>query len=343
MDNKHRSKNNAGQSVQDAIGVAFAQIHQLGSIGQSPGIFPNGIGSVELEVGVAADSGFHIAIKIADASPIPLPRQLDAEKATVESDTDVHASFNAEGHHLVALIMEQDLKLHFPQTMKRIQKELDDGGRTLLQAATFPDDIRQSHPETKPFHFIDIPIQEGGPENPPLPAAPHIISKIAEFTAVLRRRGSTPQDRLDALSWLFHLFGDIHQPLHCAERISSLHPEGDRGGNSFALRGKARNLHSLWDSSVNFTSVPDVQVVQAILRTNPRRTLANELKETNVEEWARASYRIAKQYVYAPLREDPANPPRPSPSYLKKAQEIGRRQAALGGYRLADRLHEIFG
>ena len=41
--------------------------------------------------------------------------------------------------------------------------------------ATFPDDIRAQQPQTKPFHFIDIPLEEGGAVNPPLPASPHVL------------------------------------------------------------------------------------------------------------------------------------------------------------------------
>ncbi len=42
--------------------------------------------------------------------------------------------------------------------------------------------------------------------------------------------------------------GDIHQPLHCAER------DGDKGGNTrlvfYPGSRKAVNLHSVWDNSL---------------------------------------------------------------------------------------------
>jgi len=256
-------------------------------------------------------------------------------------DGNVTATFNAEGHHVIAQIAQLDLTQNFPQVMKKVQKILDDGGRDLLTAATFPDDIRDSHPETKPFHFVDIPFRDGGPINPPLPHVPHVISKISEFSAALQQHNGSPLERVDNLSWLIHLFGDIHQPLHCIEHISNLHPGGDRGGNSFLLKGKAKNLHSLWDSSVDFTNNSGQQLVNDIAKEHSRNSLKTDLQNTNLEDWARASFALARKFAYAPLQENPAAPPTPSKAYLKKAQEIGQRQAALAGYRLADRLRKI--
>src|SRR5262249_21073784 len=241
-------------------------------------------------------------------------------EVTITMDGDVEVTFNAEGHHIIALIMEQDLTHQFPQTMKKVNKILKNGGRTLLAAATFPDDIRATHPETKQFHFVDMPFQAGGPVNPPLPHTPHVISKIADFSVALKQVNATAQQRVDALSWLIHLFGDIHQPLHCIERISELHPGGDRGGNSFQLKGQAHNLHSLWDSSVSFTNNESPQLALDIMSEHSRPDLAADLAHTEVESWARASFALARKFAYGPLQENPANPPTPSAAYLKKAE-----------------------
>ncbi len=324
--------------IEDLIEAAFTQIKQLGAAEESSRLFPNGVGTLDLEVASGPDH--RVSLRISGALAPPASDQ-DSSAFLVMEDGSI-PKFNAEGHHIVALIAESDLKQTFPQTMKKVQKILDDGGRTFMDAAVFPDQIRQSQPQTKPFHFVDIPIAAGGPPEPPLPATPHIISKIEDFTGVLRQGGSA-QARVDALSWLIHLFGDIHQPLHCAERISELHPAGDHGGNSFLLKGRAKNLHSLWDSSVSFSNPDDTQLAHDILAEHTRTKLATDLLVTSVEAWARASFRLAKKFAYGPLHENPAAPPTPSATYLKNAQKVGRRQAALGAYRLSNRLHEILG
>ena len=117
---------------------------------------------------------------------------------------------------------------------------------------------------------------------PPLPSAPHILTKIAESTATLKGSG-TAQEMVDALSWLIHLIGDIHQPLHCVTHITSQHPapEGDRGGNSFKLKGTPNNLHSVWDSSVSFQhNLDDSALASSIIQEHSRQLLAGDLKVT---------------------------------------------------------------
>jgi|GEM_PF-332845 len=331
----------SAQSNESLIESAFTQIRLLGSAEQSSLLFPNGVKSLELEISAASGTtpGGILSLKIS-AADAP---QIDSTKTSVAVmlEGDVEPTFNAEGHHVVAFILEQDLNQHFPGEMQKVQKILDDGGRTLTKAATFPDDIRNSHPETKPFHFVDIPFRDHGPSEPPLPHSPHVISQISEFSETLKNTSASHKDRVDALSWLIHLFGDIHQPLHCIEHINEFHPGGDRGGNSFLLKGKARNLHSLWDSSVNFKNAIEQELAVGIIKQHPRSSLQSVLQNKNVEDWARSSFDLAKKFAYGPLHENPAKPPTPNASYLKKAEEIGRRQAAIAGYRLSDRLRSL--
>ena len=64
-----------------------------------------------------------------------------------------------------------------------------------------------------------------------------------------RQRALAPQDRAMLTAWIFHLVGDIHQPLHSSTLVSQrLFPEGDRGGNSIKLK-QSYNLHALWDGT----------------------------------------------------------------------------------------------
>jgi hypothetical protein len=64
--------------------------------------------------------------------------------------------------------------------------------------------------------------------------------------------------RTQALRFIIHLVGDIHQPLHCATRVTEQFPDGDRGGNSLMVRlvgtdGRAKKvkLHSYWDGGID--------------------------------------------------------------------------------------------
>ena len=324
------------------IEVVFSQLSRPEVADETLRLFPDGLGALDIDVDTGAGARVSLKLHARERESALGVGPADDDPAIL-LDGDVQATFNADGHRVIALMARQDLMQRSQKAMTQVQKVLDNGGRDLLAAATFPDDIRNTHPETKPFHFVDLPFEDGGPANPALPPPPHVVAKIAEFTAVLKRSGGSATEKVDALSWLIHLFGDIHQPLHCIEHISALHPAGDRGGNSFRLKGHATNLHSLWDSCVSFTPQDDQTLAQSILQEHSRQQLAAELSVTDVEKWARAGFGLAKQFAYGPLHENPAAPPKPSAAYLKKAEQIGRKQAVLAAYRLSDRLQAIFG
>lgn len=332
---------NVGVSTaQGLLDSIFGNLKDLKTGNGTSNLFPNGIRSVDLEVILRAEEKkeFRMALKIVGSSSNSV-----TSSATWSEEDGTGTTFNARGHNIIALIATQDLVTNSPEAMRRVQQILDSGDRTVKEAATFPDVIRNQHPETKPFHYIDIPFEDGGEENPPLPDAPHALSKIGEFTDFLRGGGGDDQQKVDALSWLFHLFGDIHQPLHCIEHISQLHPDGDRGGNSFRLRGSPNNLHSLWDSSVNISeNIGEDELANKIMQEHSRASLANDLQINDPEQWARTGFSLARTHAYS-LRENPQTPPKPSSNYLKNMQQVGRRQAALAGYRLSDRLRELFG
>lgn len=56
--------------------------------------------------------------------------------------------------------------------------------------------------------------------------------------------------------------GDIHQPLHCLDRVDAEFPLGDRGGNEFPLKYHydVDELHALWDTVI-YTNHDSVHLV----------------------------------------------------------------------------------
>jgi hypothetical protein len=89
------------------------------------------------------------------------------------------------------------------------------------------------HLRHKYWHFVDRPFSQDGTALED-PSTPNAQTQIAVFRAVL---ASDSPDELKSydLSWLLHLVGDVHQPLHCTSRFSQGEPHGDAGGN----RGQA--------------------------------------------------------------------------------------------------------
>ena len=96
-----------------------------------------------------------------------------------------------------------------------------------VDSSTWADDERTVVPDTAPWHFIDIP--RGAPESEHgaiLPSRhrlrhqPRWLNQLA----ILRDPHATAQARADALRYIIHFVGDIHQPLHDTTN-------NDRGGN----------------------------------------------------------------------------------------------------------------
>jgi S1/P1 Nuclease len=174
------------------------------------------------------------------------------------------------------------------------------------------------------------------------------------------KNDSDPQRKAIALAWLFHLVGDIHQPLHTAQLFTVDYPQGDRGGNEICVRVKQdrqpMDLHRFWDgvitSSQNLTRLRN-QATALRNRQEFQRSQLTELASTRFELWAKESFEIAAKIAY---RNDgrigmpkagamdctmvTAAPVLPV-GYVVNASRIADRRMILAGYRLADLITRI--
>src|SRR5258707_8875083 len=89
----------------------------------------------------------------------------------------------------------------------------------------------------KYWHFIDTPFTKDGTTLPAIPT-PNAQERIALFRGVLAPPRADGLKSYD-LTWLLHLVGVLHQPLHAATRVSSTDPDGDAGGNLVKQIGRA--------------------------------------------------------------------------------------------------------
>jgi S1/P1 Nuclease len=111
----------------------------------------------------------------------------------------------------------------------------DRGLVLFMQAARWPDELRvtdrQHHRGA--WHYINWQFKpDGQPASVQIkePEPVNILTAMAENESVVRNE-TDPERKAIALSWLFHLVGDIHQPLHTAQLFTVEYPKGDRGGN----------------------------------------------------------------------------------------------------------------
>merc|ERR1712086_680451 len=72
------------------------------------------------------------------------------------------------------------------------------------------------------------------------------------YTTVMTHAKSDDEGRSIALRLLIHYYGDVHQPLHIANRYTKDEPKGDKGGNDFLLKYHytSNELHAVWDTVI---------------------------------------------------------------------------------------------
>jgi hypothetical protein len=120
------------------------------------------------------------------------------------------------------------------------------GPESLAQVSTWPDEIRSDPNWAKaaPWHFISIDDNETLETTARDPKG-DVVEAIQRLEGVLRNQQASRQDRQEALKFLVHFVGDIHNPLHVGRRA-------DRGGNEIkvTLFGEPTNLHSVWDTGL---------------------------------------------------------------------------------------------
>jgi hypothetical protein len=176
------------------------------------------------------------------------------------------------------------------------------------------------------------------------------------------RGEADPERRAIALTWVFHLVGDAHQPLHTTQIFTTDYPNGDRGGNEICIRptptSKPMDLHRFWDgvitSSQNHTRLRNEATA---LRNRPEFTRDNlhELGAGGFQAWVYEGHLIAREIAYqnGAFRGTPkGNRPNCTevadaavlpPGYARIAGRISDRRIMLAGYRLADLLRRITG
>jgi hypothetical protein len=256
---------------------------------------------------------------------------------------------------VVALLKTHpDFKKHWEKDLSAVPAE-EHAVRLFMKAARWADDIRgqpeYDHPK---WHYVNFPFKPAGQPGSVRPAPPDRESILEGFRLnrkVAQGQGK-PADRAVALCWLFHLVGDVHQPLHTTSLFTTAYPEGDRGGNLLFVRTKEGglpvNLHALWDGLIlgsENRGEARKEAARLLAQCEFARARLAELKETEFGKWAQAeSLPLARQVVYqaGKLRgsTNPASAPVLPEGYLQKAKAVAERRLVLAGYRLADLLKE---
>jgi hypothetical protein len=160
-------------------------------------------------------------------------------------------AWNGAGHMTTGAIAYQELKREDPTATQRVieilkanpefetlwESELD-RVETLepeqllfMLAARWSDDIRRDNRYNhSKWHYINFPYK---PSNEPdsitvsEPDSDNILTAFNQNLDVLTSNDNLREQSI-ALCWLFHLVGDVHQPLHSTALFTEEFPKGDK-------------------------------------------------------------------------------------------------------------------
>jgi hypothetical protein len=217
--------------------------------------------------------------------------------------------------------------------------------------ANFADHVRRnpSYPQyayLNDAHFVDITVDPQFTGDPLTfcQAEKCVISAIEDFRLVLADTSLPKARRREALVFLVHFVGDLHQPLHCATR-------GDRGGNDLSVKylGSAghhsHDLHHVWDGDLVHAAMPSGNALNSAATWNQAITPADRAawQAGTTKDWAMESYALARAVSYR--RADgtwvpTAGQPDLDQAYVDKAKPVVVSQLKKAGVRLAQVLND---
>ena len=158
----------------------------------------------------------------------------------------------------------------------------------LGKQCSWADAIKGKRPDTKSWHYLNAPPDTRRISAVPRPKGGDIISALIEQTSLMKH-GSTHQRR-EAVLWVGHLVGDLHQPLH-------LGYASDLGGNTYRLQlpeglGKQLqekrdtvSMHAIWDGLIlRYESdgglAPSLETIEAPSLEDPEAAILAWADET---------------------------------------------------------------
>jgi hypothetical protein len=285
-------------------------------------------------------------------------------------------AWSRPGHMLTAAIAYEELRAQDPRVLEQIialaERHPDRGAfevaiggargeergrRIFLELARWADDTRGSIHDHPTWHYSSRPLINKA--SPPPSSADDVppgsaIEAFALNFSVASDARAPQSERAVAVCWVFHLVGDMHQPLHSVSQFSKRFPTGDRGGNFQYVRDPQTNepvtLHWFWDDAASREDAPDEVMRRAedLMRRLPRAQF-KELKPFkgagDFTTWAEESYQLAESAAYGPELQasdtaDQAS--KPSQRYLELSTQVAEQRLTLASYRLTDVLRRAF-
>lgn len=242
-------------------------------------------------------------------------------------------AWGVTGHRVVAEIASRHLS---PQARKAVTALL--GKQSMAMVANWPDfiksDTTHKYDHTSSWHYMDFPAHSSRPQFEGLVQKETGENLYVETNALIKQLKDPAVSKADkqfALTFLIHLIGDMHQPLHVG------HPE-DQGGNKINVTwfDRPTNLHRVWDEHlIEFQQLSYTEYTQALDTASV--TEIRQLQSGTIKDWMFESSQLADK-VYALTQPNDKLSYRYNYWFIKDLNQ----QLLKGGLRLAAILNSIY-
>lgn len=276
-----------------------------------------------------------------------------------------------EGHMAIGLIAYDQLADRDPAAVAAIEaliaqhpdhdsfdsaltglEEAERERRLFALIARWPDDIRGTpYNHTHWHHELRVVAGWRAFRRPSLGAADHAFR---HNLAVVRDPQADPGQRAIALCWLFHIVGDMHQPLHAGQRQDGHFPLSDFAGTKGWVRrspdSAPESFHRFWDTAADVPGdeLAGAQAIAAAIEDHPP-PVAEPSGDwlADYRSWTRESERIAAEHAYpGAWTAEHASRQKAgllTPDYVAAANGVALRRIGEAGERLAGLLRSLFG
>ena len=253
------------------------------------------------------------------------------------------------GHRLVGDLAQRHLT---PAANAQVAELLaGEAEPSLAGVASWADDLRRSDAvafkRTASWHYINFPV--GTCAYQPKRDCPDgncVVGQIERQRALLADRTLPLATRRDALKFLVHFVGDVHQPLHSGNRT-------DKGGNGFqiSLRTDLKpeayaqkdyvdgvmgtNLHSVWDYYLLASTGFSASLYADRLATRAWPPKAAGKTSLDPAAWARESCKLVdSQHLYPKPKQHKLDQ-----RYLDAQRPLAEQRIEVAAKRLSDLLN----
>jgi hypothetical protein len=217
--------------------------------------------------------------------------------------------------------------------------------RTIEQASVWPDCVKQLGVRfnyASSWHYQNVNVCKPFDLKNACRDGNCVSAQIERDVKLLKDPAVPLREKIQALAFLVHFVGDLHQPLHAGDR-------GDLGGNqvkaAYGIYSTERlNLHSVWDGWLAERAISTPPLLVRAYSAEERAGMQGG----TVEDWSRENWQVARDWTYkTAMGGDPCAeaPPRVKldAATIETLVDPLRLQVTRGGLRLARLLDEALG